>query len=75
MTRSQKLSKLANAIRAYRGLYHANNKEWIHRPQSKAAARVNTWLERCGYNVAESRAKIDGFTDLTQFRNWLNLLK
>ncbi len=74
MTRSQKISKLANAIRSYRGLYHANTKEWIHYPQQKSANRVRIWLERLQIDFEEAFRKIDGFKNLDEFRAWLNSL-
>jgi len=75
MTRSQKISKLANAVRAYRGLYRADSKQWIQRPQSSAGERVKTWLERLHLDVTENLKKIDAFGSLPEFRNWLNSLE
>lgn len=75
MTRSQKISKLANAVRAYRGMYHWNSKLWIHPPQMTARNRVVKWCERLGLDVSESLNKIDAFKDLPEFWDWLNCVE
>ena len=78
MTRIQKISKLANAIRAYRGMFRpcrsGSKKSWIRNPQPSVRKRIVLWLERLHLDVAESLLKIDGFESFDEMRSWLNSL-
>ncbi len=78
MTRSQKISKLANAIRAYRGMFNPQSdgsKQWVRHPQQSARDRIAVWLERLKLNVQEGLAAIDGFASFEEMRTWLNKIE
>ena len=78
MTRSQKISKLANAIRAYRGMFHpltGGKKQWVRHPQQSARDRITVWLERLKLNVQEGLVAIDGFASFEEMRTWLNKIE
>lgn len=74
MTRTEKITKLANAIRDYRGAFHADTGVWIRGPQYMAASRVIRWLERLGVNAKDGMEAINGFRTLDQFRAWMKQL-
>lgn len=77
MTRNQKLGKLRNAIRRYRGLYVIDTKKWINAPQESAEANVRNWLQKLGFpneTINGQMDIIDGFQNLQQFNLWLGEL-
>lgn len=71
MTRTEKQHKLANAIREYRGLYHAQSKAWIHAPKPDKLLRVTHWLAELDLDVAGSIHAIDNFPSLEAFHHWM----
>lgn len=71
MTRAKKLSKLANAIRDYRGAYNAETLVWRVRPIPSAKVRVEKWLAELRMDVAATMPIIDGFKNMDEFRAWL----
>lgn len=71
LTRTEKVTKLANAIREYRGMYHAETKAWIHAPKKAAVERVKVWLERLHLDQCKSLSLIEGFKSFDQFNTWL----
>lgn len=77
MTRNQKLGKLKNAIRRYRGLYMTDTKKWINAPQKSAEANVRNWLHQLGFPSESINGQLDminSFQDLQQFNLWLGEL-
>ena len=72
MSRAEKIRKLANAVRRWRGL--AYNGEWKHRPQASAALDVIRWLDKLGHPSAVIQAEIQliaNFEKVTDFENWI----
>jgi len=75
MSRTDKLRKLSNAIRDYRGAYHQDTGIWIRRPKPMELGRVQLWLERLGINTTEGMVAIDGFKTLDEFRVWFRSIE
>jgi len=83
MTRAEKIQKLANAIRAFRGLREAGVSAdkpgtWILPPQRHKAHAVVRWLDRLGFTPDQIRAemeKIVGFRNKIAFGAWLRQLE
>lgn len=79
MTRTEKVMKLGNAIRDYRGA-HINNsdphadKVWIYPPKPMEKPRVIRAIQRLNLNVPETLMLIDGFKKLSEFRQWIQSL-
>ena len=74
MTRSEKLNKLGNAVKAYRGSYDPASKRWIFPPNPAKRKNIVAWLTRLGRNHAQIESdalKIDGFKNRTEFYQWL----
>lgn len=61
MTRTQKIRKLASAIKDYRGAYNPGTGKWIRGPQPSALPRITAWLSRLDADIPSALAKIDGF--------------
>lgn len=76
MTRGQKISKLANAIRAFKGLFQDTpyNRIWIHHPQPARIEGIIKWASRLRLNVFEVEKRVKGFTHPDDLRMWLNQL-
>lgn len=75
MTRTAKITKLANAIREYRGItqtpHGAEHPIWRRAPNPKAIARIGHWITQLNLDVTESVKAIDGFKSFDEFRAWL----
>jgi hypothetical protein len=65
MSRTEKLSKLGNAIREYRGVYNPTNGKWKRPPNERAAGRVLLWMERLGV-----REPIPALGDIQEFKSF-----
>ena len=84
MTRSERIHKLANAIKCYRGSYHPQTKKWISAPQPHKRADIIKWLESLRQfkhitgidqdQIQKDLASIDGFQNFDEFRNWISKL-
>lgn len=74
MTRTEKQRKLANAIREYRGIYHAQSKKWIHGPKPLVLPRVEHWLNELDLNVSGSLHAINSFPSIDAFHQWMRLI-
>lgn len=74
MTRLQKINKLSNAIKVYRGAYHPETGKWIRPPQHLRQDRVRAWLEQLGLNVRESMDRIDEFRNMGEFEKWIRAI-
>jgi len=74
MTRPEKIRKLANAVREYRGLYKADTKVWIHPPRPSKLGAVIICLHRLKVDVATNVERIDGFKTLGEFNQWIREL-
>jgi len=79
MTKSQKVHKLANAIREFRGVYNASLGNpavngWIRPPNPTAEGRVRACLERLDLNPSESVERIMRFKTFDEMNEWLSKL-
>lgn len=75
MSNGQKLTKLGNAIREYRGVYSMRNGAWKRQPNPKAAGRILKWLELLG--VPEpilALADIQEFKSFDEMHSWMKRL-
>lgn len=76
MNRAEKIKKLANAIRAWRGL--ARNGKFIHAPQPAAAIRAVKWLESLGHSAPVIQTEINliaSFKTVDEFEAWMRKLQ
>jgi hypothetical protein len=76
MSKIEKIRKLSNAIRRFRGL--SQNGKFIHAPQSNAAIDVVKWLDRLGHPAEIIRGEIQliaGFKKITEFEAWIRELE
>lgn len=71
MTRGQRLSKLGNAIREYRGRYYESTGKWIQRPKPTVRPKIEKWLKSLGLDVDESMKAIDGFKNFPEYHAWM----
>ena len=71
MSKNEKLHKLANAIREYRGARNAAHGKWIRPPKPVARRRVERWLGELGLDVAGSMVRIDAFETAGEFQDWV----
>ena len=74
MTRPEKVAKLGNAIRDYRGAYHPASKVWIKPPQKHASERVKTCAERLRLDPVKILAQADTFKTYDEMRAWISIL-
>lgn len=74
MTRDEKKSKLANAIREYRGCTYGIGGPWKRRPVPSARSRVLRWLTKLGLGLAISMERIDNFKTMEEFQSWMQTL-
>lgn len=72
MKRHEKLHKLANAIREYRGQYDPKTGIWKHAPRPTVEERMLKWLKILRpTNWLKDSAAIDGFKTFHEFRAWM----
>lgn len=78
MNRNEKLRKLGNAIRAYRGATSTQpgdpNPKWIRSPQMDKVKRIQELLIALGFWPAEGVEaidKIDNFKTIPEFEKWM----
>lgn len=71
MTRYEKLHKLSNAIKEYRGKKNEATGKWIDQPKPSARKRVERWLAELGMNPASEIQRIDGFKTYAEFFTWI----
>ena len=74
MSRDERINKLANAVREYRGVTDARTGAWVQTPKPKAELRVARWLEELGIDADEGISMIRSFKTFTEFRSWLKSL-
>jgi hypothetical protein len=75
MSRTDKIKKLANAIREYRGLRDIQSKKWIRSPKPSAGIRVVKWLTELGLNAQVEFVRVNTFTKVSEFHEWLKQLE
>ena len=72
MSRNQKLKKLGNAIREYRGTYDPYTGKWRRPPKPEKAAGILSWLEKLGIKEPiPALADIQEFKSFDQMRDWM----
>ena len=78
MTRPERIRKLANAIRMYRGATStppgAIVKKWKRAPQKAVGGIVRDHLQQLGRDVEADMKAIDAFETHTQFEDWIKTL-
>ena len=84
MTRNERIQKLANAIRAYRGSYNPATGIWSSQPQPARREAILQHLRElrrrslpnlvANEQVPKDMAAIDGFKTYDEFRNWITKL-
>jgi len=77
MTRSQRISKLSNAIKAYRGRHvpaPGGKRKWLHSPQLARRADIVRHLVELGRTQEQielDAMMIDSFSHVSQFEQWI----
>ena len=74
MSRTEKLAKLRNAIRSYRGLKSTTTGKWQQPPNPSAKLAIKKWAEALGRPVEETINKIDSFKLVSEFNAWISSL-
>lgn len=74
MTRAERIRKLGNAIKRYRGRYHPTTGKWIEAPQLSAKQDVRRWAESLGLNPNDTVVAVDGFKSFPEMRSWMQAL-
>jgi hypothetical protein len=75
MTRNEKLKKLGNAIREYRGVYYSHTGKWKRPAKPEKEGNILIWLERLGIQEPMPMiADIQEFKNFDQMREWLSRL-
>lgn len=69
MTKEQKLKKLGNAVRAYRGSTNGVGGSWIRLPEIEKSAAVKKWCSELG--IENGLDKVNSFKAYSEFYNWL----
>lgn len=75
MTRTEKINKLASAIKDYRGKHNSETNKWMIPPKPSALPRVRKWIERLGLDVEASIEKVRSFNTYHEFYAWLRGLE
>lgn len=70
VSRNERLHKLGNAIRDYRGAKGVHGK-WIRPPTPSARLRVCRWLDDLKIDRDQAMAAIDGFKTREEFDAWM----
>lgn len=74
MTRSERIQKLTNAVKEYRGRYDLKSGKWIYPPNPAARTRCIRWLESLRLDVPSNMEAIEGFKLIQDFDQWLKSL-
>ncbi|MCK9587752.1 MAG: hypothetical protein M0Q93_00130 [Terrimicrobiaceae bacterium] len=72
MNRAEKLKKLENAVKEYRGTYHPNTKKWIRPPKVAAKLAIQKYCELLGIDFEAAILSIDNFQTFAQMRTWFS---
>jgi hypothetical protein len=80
MTRTERIRKLGNAIRAYRGVTNrvfsaGEHVSWQIAPDRRALMRVHKWLLALNLDFDTNIKIINGFKTFGEFDEWLNKLQ
>lgn len=71
MTRAERIRKLGNAVREYRGMFHPETKAWIHAPKLGRLAGVKLWIGRLGLDERHALEFIDNCRTWAELREWM----
>jgi hypothetical protein len=72
MTRTERIRKLANAVKEYRGVFHANSRKWIRAPKPSKRTDIIRWLRALGVTDLQPHlASVDGFKSYAEFESWI----
>ena len=81
MTRTEKINKLSNAIKDYRGVFEAQTGKWIRPPQVHKRSAITKWLlalrrstlseKSAREQVCADAKAIDGFRTYEEFNHWI----
>lgn len=74
MTRNEKLKKLANAIKDFRGAYDASENKWVRPPQPHKGQAVLNWLQKLRVDVKTEWRKIISFKTRAEFDAWIKAI-
>jgi len=77
MSRNEKIRKLANAVKDFRGMCHGTPEKhgkWVRPPQPTQMARVVVWLERLNLPVQETLHLIRSMKTWQEFNDWTKTL-
>lgn len=75
MTRSDRIRKLANAVKEYRGRFHTPTGKWLQPPKPDAKERIVHWLTILNLDVESNLKLIDGFKAKTEYEAWIATLE
>lgn len=85
MTRSERINKLGNAIKIYRGIYNPESGKWIRPPRPQERENVIKWLRTlCRFEhvygvdealVQQHLKRIEGFKTRTEYADWVKKLE
>jgi hypothetical protein len=71
MSRNERIKKLANAIREYRGRWHPQRKKWVETPNPARRAGVIRWAGELGLSQEMVLLNADGFQTMDEFDRWI----
>jgi hypothetical protein len=71
LSKTDKILKLANAIREYRGIFDLRTQSWKKPPNKGAMKRIRRWLDSLGIATVENTKAIDGFKTFDEMNAWL----
>jgi hypothetical protein len=73
MTRCERIKKLANAVKAYRGSYNPRTGKWISPPQLHRRDDVVKWLKslRTEEQIWDDLKQIVAFKAISEFDKWI----
>lgn len=75
MNRNEKIKKLANAVREFRGSYVPSTGQWIRTPKPDKKERVIFWLQQLHReDVPKDFALICNFRSYDDFNAWIGAL-
>lgn len=78
MTRDEKIRKLANAVRDFRGKYVLKSDgtpgKWVRPPQHMEVTRVVTWIKALGLPEEPTLHHIRSMKSWQEFNEWVKTL-
>lgn len=75
MNRTEKLNKLAGAVRAWRGVTDARTGHWKQTPKQSAISLVGRWLAALGCAPVDSLDRIAKMRSYDEFYAWLGTIE